>query len=788
MDARRIYDKLKFAVHATRVENKNKLESVITPKYDSGSDSLLVSAAISGAEENVHIDNATITIAGIDVKPDTRVIAGSGRMGKAYQRFDLASTPFAIESEAFLIFRINRSEYLLIGLLSWNIFAGSVKSWDDEISVSFPGDGKLLEPGRRVNLEDIAIIYSDNWQDALERYADILAKSHRVTIKNVNWRGWGSWDYYADKFGANEILENYNFIKQQNINANIIQIDDGYSVWGDWLDVKKDTFPDGMGAVTSQIAEAGFSPGLWLAPFLAHKDSKLFAEHPDWFLYDADGKPLTKTFVYYALDYSLDAVCDWIHGVLRTIKDSWKIKYFKLDFLGVGVQPCRSAVDGVTPQERFHRCFKSIKSALGDDVYILGCSAVIGPCVGYVNGVRSGPDVSPQYSEIKNTANASAGHWHLDKRAFNRDVDYLVLRSTEDEDATHCGKGCKSGTLSLTEARTWADYVAISGNAIISSDKLSSLRPERFEIFKAICQQPVTEKSVPLDLWDGDANYVPSLFLSRDADAIRLTAFNWTDNPVEMTLTGFENGESLIDSRSNETLNAINKSVSIKLGARASTRFTYAGSRSYDELRYQLSVMDNESKITFESIIGADYEYEGEPVEIPLGARAQCPMSFNRLTALGMSDGACSELLSEKRILGIPFYFTADHRAIKLSSSDTPYELQIDIGRKARSLYILHSCAYPVKGALNSYIFKYRDKSEETEIIVGDHIGNSEAIYSQPWKGHNARVAWHNQRNDACLYLMEWRNPRPDETIEALEITWPRQRADIYIAGITGIR
>ena len=44
-------------------------------------------------------------------------------------------------------------------------------------------------------------------------------------------------------------------------------------------------------------------------------------------------------------------------------------------------------------------------------------------------------------------------------------------------------------------------------------------------------------------------------------------------------------------------------------------------------------------------------------------------------------------------------------------------------------------------------------------------------------------VAWHNPQTDACLFLMEWRSPLPDQILEEIEVTWPEQSGNVYIVG-----
>ena len=47
-----------------------------------------------------------------------------------------------------------------------------------------------------------------------------------------------------------------------------------------------------MKAAAEKIRAAGMTPGIWLAPFAAEKESRLAAEHPDWLLHGKNGDPV----------------------------------------------------------------------------------------------------------------------------------------------------------------------------------------------------------------------------------------------------------------------------------------------------------------------------------------------------------------------------------------------------------------------------------------------------------------------------------------------------------------
>ena len=69
-------------------------------------------------------------------------------------------------------------------------------------------------------------------------------------------------------------------------------IDDGWQVgFGDWeIDYKK--FPNGLKPVFDYIKSKGMKPGLWLSMGAASVTSKVYQEHPEWFVEYNDGKTI----------------------------------------------------------------------------------------------------------------------------------------------------------------------------------------------------------------------------------------------------------------------------------------------------------------------------------------------------------------------------------------------------------------------------------------------------------------------------------------------------------------
>jgi alpha-galactosidase len=88
-----------------------------------------------------------------------------------------------------------------------------------------------------------------------------------------------------------DVLRNLDALSaaRDELPVDVVQIDDGYQRQiGDWLETNE-KFPRGLAPLAADIRAAGFTAGLWTAPFCVVGESALFAEHPEWLLQDADG-------------------------------------------------------------------------------------------------------------------------------------------------------------------------------------------------------------------------------------------------------------------------------------------------------------------------------------------------------------------------------------------------------------------------------------------------------------------------------------------------------------------
>ncbi|MCU0364016.1 MAG: alpha-galactosidase, partial [Bacteroidales bacterium] len=95
--------------------------------------------------------------------------------------------------------------------------------------------------------------------------------------------------------------------------------------YGDWL-VDRNKFPDDLAATFDYIRSLGMKPGLWLSIGSATTDSRVFREHPEWFVKNSDGKTgnlhLSSSGGDFATSCFGTGWTEYIKGViLRLVKD-----------------------------------------------------------------------------------------------------------------------------------------------------------------------------------------------------------------------------------------------------------------------------------------------------------------------------------------------------------------------------------------------------------------------------------------------------------------------------------
>lgn len=316
-----------------------------------------------------------------------------------------------------------------------------------------------------VPIEPFVILEDPNTSLLLERYAELVGEENNARRRTKAVVGWCSWYHYFLDLTWDEVVKNLKLAKDYPFE--VFQIDDGYEAdIGDWLNVKEG-FPD-LETVARVIGEHGFAPGIWTAPFSVSETSRLYLEHPDWVVRE-NGEPKMAYRNWrrriYALDLTREDVRGWLWELFSTLKRIG-FRYFKIDFLFAGAIPGERSRN-VTPVQALRMGLETIRNAV-EDAFVLGCGSPLLPAVGFVDGMRIGPDTAPFWGDRVPDIGAPAAKWALrnaitryfmhDKLWLN-DPDCLILRSEKNE-------------LSPQERRLYAFLSGVLDGLMIVSDDL----------------------------------------------------------------------------------------------------------------------------------------------------------------------------------------------------------------------------------------------------------------------------------------------------------------------------
>jgi alpha-galactosidase len=559
-----------------------------------GFDRLAITLANSG-QQPLKIEQVGVHIPVAErLTNDLEILYGGSSMGRTpVLRQNIGTQTKLSSSHMYELVRLADGQYLLAGSLSWRIFMPNFTLKDQTITIWSDGEGRQLKPGESIDYEQIVLKRGDNWLHVLNQFGTAIAAENQIPrLKPADFKGWATWDYYGKVFTAEDIYGNMAVLNQLAPDANLIQIDGGW--WterGDYQQVRADLLPGGIKAIVARITAEGKIPGLHFDGFRGDANSEIFKSHPDYFLHDEDGKVIIESRkqsdnsagnIYF--DYSHPGARAYIAECIRNMKENWGLRYFKVDFMRYGLkegildnnQTARSikAYDPtITSVERFRLGMKTMREAMGPDIYFLGCSAIFGPCIGFVDGMRTGGDIFPVYDAFPERCLANLGNFYLSGKVFNGDADYLIFRAAADEDAkVSQSKNKSGGSVTLNEAQMWADFNKLYGTARLQSDNLMTLRPERQALVKEVFQYPAMDETVPLDLWrhatkKGDGF---ELVLARKGQDVYLGVFNWGDTPKDYPLAAF------------------GKPDPIKLAGRHSVVLKYEGKDSFDQLCQKL--------------------------------------------------------------------------------------------------------------------------------------------------------------------------------------------------------
>jgi alpha-galactosidase len=378
-------------------------------------------------------------------------------------------------------------------------------------------------PGSRFRGEPVVVVAGDSLQSALQAAADPKARPERPAP-----RGWLSWYQHGAWISREEVAASAARLREapyRDLGLDVVQIDDGWQMtYGDWVPNTK--FGD-LGGLCSELREAGQTPGIWTAPFLASVSSDLCDEAPEaWFVQDRNTREplIDPRHVVFGPMRVLDArrpgVLDHFERVFRRLREHG-FRYFKIDFLYAGAYAGLPAL---------RAGIRAIRRGAGRDAYLLACGAPLLPVAGLVDGCRIGPDTCTPFYDF-DTGESSPTFFGDEVQAVARAV---ALRRQFGSWYDIDPDVAVAGGLDAGRVRQLTTIVALAGGLYFLSDALRKLPADRAALLAnpeivALASGPPARP----DLATATARRPPGIW-TRDDGVVAL--FNWTGESIHHQL------------------------------------------------------------------------------------------------------------------------------------------------------------------------------------------------------------------------------------------------------------
>lgn len=482
-----------------------------------------------------------------------------GYEGASVRALDDGGRRYVSREQVVLVLPSQAQPVLVAGSLRMDRFFFDIEIETDEgdetlMSLVFVFDleGVELAPGESVELPPVLLATGRDPVVQMEAYAADAAQEMHARVPGHVPTGWCSWYYFYNRVSEADVVANLEEMARDHHPAEYVQIDDGFQAHtGDWL-TPNAKFPSGMAALAARIREAGYKPGLWLAPFVMHEDSAVLHDHPEMALKTHAGETVfVQTWLgrCAVLDCTHPASEAWLRNVVRTVVGEWGYEYLKLDALAFAARSpaaVRYHAPGTTAPANLRRGLEIIRDEAGDGTFILGCTCHFGPALGLVDAMRVGPDVKELWADgpnpsVKHAMRLTLQRNWMHRRWWANDPDCLIVRDTDT-------------ALNEAEVRFLATGIALSGGMVVASDNLPNVSPGRRDLALALFP-PTGVAARPVNPSEGP---VASAWRARLEDGRALVGIlNWSDEPRWVVVSEYlEPGEVGFDAWNGRVIGA----------------------------------------------------------------------------------------------------------------------------------------------------------------------------------------------------------------------------------------
>ncbi|MDD5599691.1 MAG: alpha-galactosidase [Victivallaceae bacterium] len=441
------------------------------------------------------------------------------------------------------------------------IFCTRFELTDESFSAECEMGIKIL-PGERIRLTNLLFYSGRNLRERLEEFTRFFGTSRKCPELGQN-AGWSTWDYYLWQVSEPDVMENIEELKKnKNLGDRIkyIVIDDGWQhAYGEWEANYK--FPGGMASTAEKIKAVGFTPGIWVGPFMQMCNGQIAAKHPEMIIRDRDtGYPVTVDDGFSAkfcfLDPTHPETISFLKKTFLKIK-SWGYRYIKIDFLFfvydiVTNRNGRLYDETKTPLDAIKNGVEVIRDAIGNDIILVGCGGFIPEVgTGLYDSCRVSFDISSYWSNNLLVCRDLALKSLFARNVWENDYDFLIVRGKETarekkinvyedmnffmpESAYEPFALRKGATIQTAgEARVWASMLTIAGGSLVLGDRLKMLNDAGIAMLEKVLKYSSGRPGYPVDLFKAE---MPNVWRKEEADGSVLVAvFNWEDSELDFS-------------------------------------------------------------------------------------------------------------------------------------------------------------------------------------------------------------------------------------------------------------
>lgn len=393
----------------------------------------------------------------------------------------------------------------------------------------------FLKPFQEVECEEFSLVWTDAVETEIERFAREKGAKYGSRKKGQP-AVFCTWYYYGLTVTYEDVKTNLQIMKEKNLPFDVFQIDEGWEITlGEWEANSK--FPVPMKQVAEEIREAGYRPGIWTSPFIAHESAGIWKKHPEWRLNDKEGNPCLfpmNDTVYYVLDITNPATYEYFRDLYQKLTFGWGYTYHKLDFTraAVNYEEADFFDKTITLAEAYYKAVCAIRKGMGEEAYFLMCGGLYDPIIGLVDAQRTGSDVLSMWSSTINK-NGKTAPYTIKQSMFryymnywwDNDPDALMIRENavmeRDLRLTY-------GLLNDEEVKTVVLNQFMAGGIMCATEPLDKISDNRLMEYRRIL--PVLPVSIrPVDLMEKVRFPRMVDVFSESLEAHFLCVVNWND-------------------------------------------------------------------------------------------------------------------------------------------------------------------------------------------------------------------------------------------------------------------